>query len=217
MWRVCKSCFLKELSIIALPADPIELLIEAPVPFTCASCVPSTRSSPPLRKGAAPTHFHTLRTAGFSVFWPGILQPRQLINDFHSGCLRAVLIILVAQSNEESCWWPKCKPGLAPTAWTGKSEYQRAAVLSKISWKWMLRGSCHHQLMQPAFQISTCVCVCVHSFRGKEHLPRWKPDVSEDVQCLGRCCLTASLRFVPSWVANKGYWFHCCCWGTSSG
>lgn len=43
-----------------------------------------------------------LCSADFPVFWPGIFKPRQLVNDFHSSCLQAILIMFVAQSNEEN-------------------------------------------------------------------------------------------------------------------
>lgn len=147
IWRVCKSCFLIELSIIALPMNSIQLLNSG---VTCLRVVMRPRHlcySPAQHAvvhGSARKLFSHMLTvflytlvcsADFPVFWPGIFKPRQLINDFHSGCLQAILIMFVAQSNEENYWWSECKPGLAPTAWTGKSECQRAAMLSKVSWQ----------------------------------------------------------------------------------
>lgn len=102
---IARSCFLRVISTIALPTNAVQVVDSggaacalapctdrAPVLLTCTSR--SAHNILHLCKETAPTHSSllSLHIPFHSRLWPGIFKPRQLINEFHSGCLRAILI-----------------------------------------------------------------------------------------------------------------------------
>ena len=176
-----QRCFLKELSVIAVPTNCNQLnsgAAECAAPQICSIHLPvlqhgSMQHSPhckellPCMPIWVPLAF--LSSADFPVLWPGIFKPRQVINEFHSDSLQALLIM-----------WPKAMKKAIGELSTSQVWHQhfglgRAAVKELQGFLKQV-GTGDYKELSPSINASTFVYVC--SSRSKEHLPKWEPNVS---------------------------------------